>query len=264
MLKQRTITALLLFFVCISVIFYTSPAVFAACSWLLCLIAIYELTKMYKFSPIEATISAIIITTAAASLSHINYDVSQIIRILAVVMWCFVVPLTLIFTPKKFSKPVIFVFAALVFIPAYYALTIIHALFGPWQLISIMAIAWVADTGAYFVGRKFGKHKLAKHISPGKSIEGAIGGLILVIMYLSALHHFNVTSFLPSYQQVFKFAIIVTVVSIIGDLFESWLKRVADVKDSGNILPGHGGIFDRIDSLVAVLAISFAIIRGMI
>lgn len=264
MLKQRVTTALLLFIACIGVIFYTTPAAFAACSWLMCLVAIYELTKMYKFTTLEIMFSTIIITAIAASISYANYDISQIIRIATVVTWCFVVPLTLIFTPKKFNKIVIFSFAILIFIPAYYALTVIHALFGPWQLISIMAIAWVADTGAYFVGKKFGKHKLAKKISPGKSVEGAIGGMLLVIVYLSSLHYFNLAYYLPTYNHVFKFAIIVTVISIIGDLFESWLKRVANVKDSGNILPGHGGVFDRIDSLVAVLAISFAIIRGMI
>ena len=127
-----------------------------------------------------------------------------------------------------------------------------------------MAIARVADTGAYFVGKQFGKHKLAPRISPGKSIEGAIGGLVLVIIYLVILKYFNLADYLITYSMAFKFATILTVISIAGDLFESWLKRVAGVKDSGSILPGHGGVFDRIDSLIAVLAIAFAIIRGML
>lgn len=257
-------TALGLLFVCAGIMFFASPAVFAACCWLLCLIAIYEMTKMYKFNMAQTIITGTILTVCAVSFAVVNYDMSQIIRIVSVATWCFVVPIVLIFTPKHFSKMAIAVFAGLLFIPAYYALTVLHAIFGPWQLLSIMAIAWVADTGAYFVGKTIGKHKLAKHISPGKSIEGALGGMILVIVYLSILHACNVAYYLPTYGHVFKFAFIITVVSIIGDLFESWLKRVANVKDSGNILPGHGGVFDRIDSLIAVMAISFAIIRGML
>lgn len=264
MLKHRIITALTLLLVCGGVIFYTPPAIFASCCWLLCLIAIHELTKMYKFTLPQTIITATIMTSFAVSFGVLHYDLSQIIRIISVATWCFVVPLVLIFTPKTFSKTSIAVFCGILFIPAYYALTVLHAIFGPWQLISIMAIAWVADTGAYFVGKQFGKHKLAKKISPGKSIEGAIGGLVMVIAYLSILHMLNLAYYLPTYGHVFKFAFIITIVSVIGDLFESWLKRVANVKDSGNILPGHGGVFDRIDSLIAVMAISFAIIRGML
>lgn len=264
MLKHRVITALILFFGCLGIIFYTTPAIFATCCWLLCLTAVYELTRMYRFSTLQILATSIAITSIVSIIPYIHYDVSQIIRIISVATWCFVVPIILIFTPKTFSKNTIFILAGLLFIPAYYSMTVLHALLGAAQLISIMAIAWVADTGAYFVGKQFGKHKLAKHISPGKSVEGAIGGFILVAVYLSILHYINFAVYLPTYSTVFKFALIVTVISIIGDLFESWLKRVAGVKDSGNILPGHGGIFDRIDSLIAVMAIAFAIIRGMI
>lgn len=264
MLKHRVITALILFFGCLGIIFYTTPAIFAACCWLLCLTAVYELTRMYKFNTLQILVTSLVLTSIVSIIPYIHYDVSQIIRIISVATWCFIVPIILIFTPKAFSKNTIFILAGLLFIPAYYSMTVLHALLGPAQLISIMAIAWVADTGAYFVGKQFGKHKLAKHISPGKSIEGAIGGFIMVAAYLSVLHYINFAVYLPTYATVFKFALIVTVISIIGDLFESWLKRVAGVKDSGNILPGHGGVFDRIDSLIAVMAIAFAIIRGMI
>lgn len=264
MLKHRILTALTLLVICGGVMFYTPPAIFAACCWLLCLIGIYELTKMYKFTLLQTIITSLVLTICAASFALLHYDLSQIIRIISVAMWCFVAPIVLIFMPRNFSKPAIAVFCGLLFIPAYYSLTVFHAIFGAWQLLSLMAIAWVADTGAYFVGKRFGKHKLAKHISPGKTIEGAIGGLVLVIIYLSVLHQFNLAYYLPTYRHVFKFAFILTVVSIIGDLLESWFKRIAQVKDSGTILPGHGGVFDRIDSLIAVMAIAFAIIRGML
>ncbi len=264
MLIQRTITALVLFVIVGIVFFATPPAAFAAASWLMCMIAMYEMAKMYKFNFVQILALLVINTLLVIGINKVNQDFSQIVRITAVITWCFVVPLVLIFTPQRFPKPVIAVFGTILFIPAYYSLVVLHALFGPWQLISIMAIAWVADTGAYFVGRSIGKHKLAVKISPGKSIEGAIGGSVLVIIYLLVLNHFNLALYLPNAGTAVKFALILTTVSIIGDLFESWLKRVAKVKDSSNILPGHGGIFDRIDSLIAVLAIAFALIRGMI
>ena len=264
MLKQRTLTALVLFALAGLVLFKASNATFAACSWLMCLIAIYELAKMYQFKIWQTVLLLVFNTSIVLIISKINYDFSQIIRIATIVTWCFAVPLILLFMPQKFGKLTISILSILLFLPAYYAMIVINSLLGPWQLISIMAIAWVADTGAYFVGRTLGKHKLAPKISPGKSIEGAIGGIVLVTIYLFTLSYTKYALYLPSLKTAFKFAIILTIVSIMGDLFESWLKRVAKVKDSGTILPGHGGVFDRIDSLIAVLAIAFAMIRGML
>ncbi len=263
MLKHRIFTALVLLFITAGVMFYTNPLTFAICCWMLCLTAIYELTKMYKFSIIQSIATMLIATAAVIGIAVTSSDLSQIMRIISVTTWCFVTPLILIFMPKKFPKISIGIFSLILFIPAYYALNIIHAFFGSWQLISILAMAWIADTGAYFVGRAIGKRKLAPKISPGKSIEGAIGGFIFVLIYLIILKSQNAVDYLPNYGTTFKFAFILTAVGIIGDLLESWFKRVAQVKDSGNILPGHGGVFDRIDSLIAVIAIAYAIISGM-
>lgn len=260
MLKQRLITAIILFIIAGIVLFALPPLGFSVACWLLCLIAIYELATMYKFNLTETILLLIVNTAIVVAINQINYDFSQIMRIISVTIWCFVVPMVLIFTPKRFSKITITLFSIALFVPAYYSLVVIHAIFGSWQLISLMAIAWVADSGAYFVGKAFGKRKLAPKISPGKSIEGAAGGILLVIFYLLTLKFFNVAVYLGNYRTAIKFALILTVVSVIGDLFESWLKRVAQVKDSGNILPGHGGIFDRVDSLIAVLSIGFALI----
>lgn len=260
MLKQRLITSAVLFILAGIVLFALPPLGFSVACWLLCLVAMYELANMYKFKLIETIILLIVNTAIIIAISQINYDFSQEIRIIAVTVWCFAVPMVLIFTPKKFSKITIAVFASVLFIPAYYSLVVIHAIYGSWQLLSLMAIAWVADSGAYFVGKAIGKRKLAPKISPGKSIEGAIGGIVLVIIYLVILKSCNATSYLSNYRSAIKFALILTMVSVIGDLFESWLKRVAQVKDSGSILPGHGGVFDRIDSLIAVLSIGFALI----
>ena len=116
-----------------------------------------------------------------------------------------------------------------------------------------MATVWVADTGAYFFGRTFGSHKLAPSISPGKTWEGAVGGGLTVIVY-----GFVFSSKLPavlsdSFVLLLSALILLTVISIMGDLFESLLKRQAGLKDSSNVLPGHGGVLDRIDSLTSTL-----------
>ena len=139
---------------------------------------------------------------------------------------------------------------------------------GPVYLISVMAIVWAADIGAYFAGKAFGKNKLAPTISPGKSWEGAVGGLLSVLL-LSALTVLLAPS-VPLLQDTFAvrlgsrlgwgvMLLVLTLIvgaSIVGDLFESMLKRRAGLKDSSNLLPGHGGVLDRIDALLPVLPIA--------
>jgi len=139
---------------------------------------------------------------------------------------------------------------------------------GPVYLLSVMAIVWAADIFAYFSGKAFGKRKLAPTISPGKSWEGAVGGLVAVLL-LAGVTVLLAPS-VPLLQDTFAvrlagrmgwgimLAVLVLIVaaSIVGDLFESMLKRRSGMKDSSNLLPGHGGVLDRIDALVPVLPIA--------
>lgn len=136
-----------------------------------------------------------------------------------------------------------------------------------WPLLLIMAIAWIADSFAYFAGKAFGRHKLAPQISPGKSWEGAIGGMLAVLCYFVFIP--KPFMLLPSISQWqspsaqlalwLALALVLTAASVMGDLLESLLKRQRGIKDSSNLLPGHGGILDRIDSLLAILPISAAV-----
>lgn len=134
----------------------------------------------------------------------------------------------------------------------------------PLYLLSVMAVVWIADIGAYFSGKAFGRRKLAPSISPGKSWEGAIGGWLLVLICAAAttIAPVLVDTFPTALQQHFGWAglmLVMTVLvaaSIVGDLFESLLKRRADVKDSSGLLPGHGGVLDRIDALIPVLPLA--------
>jgi phosphatidate cytidylyltransferase len=131
------------------------------------------------------------------------------------------------------------------------ALLLLHTA-SPYLLLAVVGIAIVADTAAYFSGRAFGRHKLAPAISPGKTWEGAVGGALAVAIYALLL---------PSPAGIGKMQLVVAalflcVLSVLGDLFESWIKRRAGVKDSSQLLPGHGGILDRIDSQLAVLPVA--------
>jgi len=125
------------------------------------------------------------------------------------------------------------------------------------RLLVLLGVVWIADTAAYFVGRRFGRHKLAPSISPGKTWEGVVGAVAGVGVYYALLWLVWSPAFLAGSRLLDLFMVVgMTLLSIEGDLFESWIKRRAGVKDSGSILPGHGGVLDRIDGLVA--AVPFA------
>ena len=135
---------------------------------------------------------------------------------------------------------------------------------GPGVLLAVLAVVWMADVAAYFSGRAFGKRKLAPSISPGKTWEGAIGAAVGVVLYGLALR--IGFAFAPLSLPLWVFCLLgVTAVSVVGDLFESMLKRQAGIKDSSNVLPGHGGVLDRIDSLTStlpVVAFLWLLLRG--
>ena len=150
--------------------------------------------------------------------------------------------------------------SSLLIVGAVFVLAAVTAIFflwqfSPWWLMYVFLLVWGADSGAYFVGRKFGMRKLAPNVSPNKSVEGLLGGLAtsaLIMIAVSAVYlELSTTAFI-----VFLFLSMITVAaSIQGDLVESMIKRRAGVKDSGRIFPGHGGVLDRIDSLLSATPI---------
>lgn len=145
----------------------------------------------------------------------------------------------------------------LVLIPTWLALIELRAA-SPWLLLGILALVWVADSAAYFAGRRFGKHKLAPSVSPGKTWEGAAGGFIAVALYGLMWREIAPGILVQSIGLLWWMASLgaLTALSIVGDLFESWMKRRAGLKDSGQLLPGHGGVLDRIDALTATLPLA--------
>ncbi len=150
------------------------------------------------------------------------------------------------------SRPLLGMAGLLVVVPAWAAIVRLHGAIaaGGYLVVLLLLIVWSADTGAFFVGRRYGRHRLADRVSPGKTWEGLIGGLLAgaaVALLCSAPLALG-----PHERLLFVFVCVVTILfSVLGDLFESLVKRQAGVKDSGSLLPGHGGLLDRIDSLTA-------------
>lgn len=148
-----------------------------------------------------------------------------------------------------------------VLIIAWLCLALLHQK-GPLILLIGLVWVWGADTFAYFAGKQFGKNKLAPKISPGKTIEGVMGGTVGVII-LASLSAYLID--LPKDKWLYWLlgAAFISLISVVGDLYESWLKRNVGVKDSGTILPGHGGVLDRIDGVVAALPFYYLLVNWL-
>ncbi len=147
--------------------------------------------------------------------------------------------------------------------PTWFAFVVLRDA-SPWLLLAIAAIVWVADIAAYFAGKAFGRHKLAPAVSPGKTWEGAAGAIAAVAVYgiaLAIAAHARPLPIAGVFAAALGFPAVVAMLglaalSVVGDLFESWMKRGAGMKDSSRLLPGHGGILDRIDALTSTLPVA--------
>ena len=138
-----------------------------------------------------------------------------------------------------------------------HGLVYLHDVYGGGMLLYLFSLVWIADIGAYFSGRKFGKHKLAPAISPGKTWEGLIGGLLANLAWIIVVYQLS-SGWGLGLSQFLLISLATSLISVVGDLFESILKREAGVKDSGKLLPGHGGMLDRVDSVIAAAPIFVA------
>lgn len=175
----------------------------------------------------------------------------------AAAFWLAVAPFWVI-RRWRVPSPLLALLGGLVLIGAWVAVVELQAR-SPWLVLAAMAVVWIADTAAYFVGRALGRRKLAPQVSPGKTWEGVYGAVAAVVVYSLLLVPFaGAAGFVSPIDALttaawIAFAAVVTAVSVVGDLYESLLKRQAGVKDSGHLLPGHGGILDRLDAQLAAL-----------
>jgi phosphatidate cytidylyltransferase len=174
----------------------------------------------------------------------------------AAIFWLVAAPIWLWRGVQAAQRSALVVSGFLVLVPAGLALTALE----PAAVLAVLVLVWVADTAAYFVGRRLGRHQLAPAISPGKTWEGAAAGVLGALAYAIICTGFvERIAWLP----LVAGAVVLAVLSIVGDLFESAGKRQAGVKDSGALLPGHGGILDRIDSATAVLPLAALLLSWM-
>jgi len=205
----------------------------------------------------------LVLSMTVWSATQISLSLLVKIQIVTVLLWVAgVIYLSQIKTIKKQSSlsGVKLLLGVAVVVPAMAAMWMVHrfTLLGvssaEWLLFG-MSLVWVADIGAYFAGRKFGKNKLAVVLSPGKTREGFYGAMFLTILYslLATVFYFELST--TAVLQTVLMTFVLTILSVGGDLFESLLKRQAGVKDSGKILPGHGGVLDRVDSLTATMSL---------
>ena len=170
------------------------------------------------------------------------------------VFWLFVAVPWLVLGWSTRSPLLLAVTGWILLVPTWLALVRLQP--EPGHLLAVMGIIWLADIAAYFAGRTWGRHKLAPDISPGKTWEGVAGAVIVVAVYYVALGNAaRDWTGLQSAGGAVLFAGVM-LMSVVGDLFESWIKRQAGMKDSGTLLPGHGGILDRIDSMTSSLPLA--------
>ena len=180
---------------------------------------------------------------------------ARIALIAAIAFWLGVVPVWLYRAWQPRSLVMLAIVGWLVLVPAWYGAVILHR--DPGTLLALLAVVWIADIAAFFTGRRWGRHKLAPTISPGKTWEGVVGAFVAVLLYALILEQ-AVLLGRPG-MRIGGFLLLMvcmTVLGILGDLFESWIKRQAGVKDSGTLLPGHGGVLDRIDALTAAVPLA--------
>lgn len=265
MLKQRLITAAIAIPLFLSAMFLMDEVWFAYLLVILLVLGLHEWSNLSGFNSflLKAAYAIGGVAIAATLLFSSLPDVQ--LFLLVFIAWLFVVLRLFYYRPPLNDENVAgkvagngtlsWLMGYFVLLPAFLGLYILKAndTAQPQLLLVFFLIIWSADSGAYLAGKSFGKHKLAPSISPGKTIEGLFGGLLAAVA-VAAVVGTLLWQLTAERLMLWLLAVVVlTLLSVAGDLYESVYKRRAGVKDSGNLLPGHGGILDRIDSACAAL-----------
>lgn len=274
MLKQRIITALILAPAAISAIFYLPINYFAILLMAIIGIGSWEWARFMGLVDTVQRLGYVVVTSAIIAtlwfllpvdetwlvITGVQHEITSILW-LSVLWWLFAAFLMFLY-PKSSSfwannKFIIAIFGWLTLVPTWLAFMVLrtnnHLLDefqGAQLLMYLFMLVWSADVGAYFVGKSLGKRKLMPNVSPGKTIEGFLGGVVCASI-LTVIVGFSLQWSSDKFMTALMVTLLITSISVLGDLTESMFKRQAGVKDSGTILPGHGGILDRIDSLTA-------------
>ncbi|MGP1939210.1 MAG: phosphatidate cytidylyltransferase [Arsenophonus sp. ET-DL9-MAG3] len=272
-LNSRIITAIILIPLVIAALFLLPPNLFGYVIIIICSLAAWEWSQFIGWTEqIKRIICAILFAINLFGLQLSFQDLTKLttepliiyILLIGLIWWLIAIILVITFpsSARFWSQSIILkiLFGILTIVPFYCGMLVLKSLnyhidnfISAWLVLYVMLLVWSADTGAYFFGHLFGKHKLAEKVSPGKTFEGMLGGMLTasVIAWLFSL---SVPFLLISNNLLFC-SIVVVIISVFGDLTESMFKRQSGIKDSSRLIPGHGGILDRIDSLTAAIPV---------
>lgn len=267
MLVQRVLTAVVLLIVLVGALLWSAGA-FEAVATVVVAIALGEWLQLIGWPRNVAIVAAIafcvFLFAITLSVPDLDERVVLPLALIATVVWVSLAVLLLQANAMSIRLPrIVSTLLALLLMSAAWAALVHFVDEGVPMLLSVLALVWIADTAAYFFGRAFGKRKLAPHISPGKTWAGVVGALFAVIAVALVTQRAWPSADFLSNGLVARYGLgaalllaALVVVSIAGDLFESLLKRQAGVKDSSRLLPGHGGVYDRVDALLPVLPLA--------
>lgn len=255
-------TALILVPLFLAALFLLSGWVFAVFLGMILLLAVWEWGGLCDLHPTRRWLGLAFCSALAAGLYLLHG--LWLTALVGVVFWLLASVAVIVFPRGRAlwaMRSARLGAGVLVLIPAWASLLVVHGFsHGPWLVLWIMLMVWGSDIGGYFVGRAWGRHKLAPAVSPGKTIEGLLGGvgaallLSLIMIAAAGLAY----SELPALVVI---TLLVVAAAVFGDLFESLIKRVAGVKDSGSLLPGHGGVLDRIDAVLAAAPVAAVLLH---
>lgn len=281
MLKKRIVTAMVLIPLVIWALFFWTYSAFAAFLGIFILIGAWEWTALCGLKKISARLLYVLLIGVSGGFIAVllmqQTESRLVILLLAAVvvwwLWAFIEVLSYRDVRLGFlaSFPGKLLSGFFILLPAWLVPLMLRNLpldtlpDGKWLTLYLLVIVWIADTGAYFAGHRWGKTKLAPHVSPGKTWEGVAGGLaaVLLLSLTAGVFSWRFTDIELATWVVLS--LVTAFVSVFGDLFESRAKRASGVKDSGTVFPGHGGVLDRIDAFTAaapVFALQWLIWRG--
>lgn len=273
MLKYRLISAFVLIPVVIAALFLLPPAGFAIVTLVVCMFAAWEWGQFSGFTSTAqrvwlSVLCGLLLALMLFLMPEYHYDVNQ--PLVEGALWAsfgwWIAALLLVLTYPasaafwRNSKTLRLIFGMLTIVPFFWGMLALRVWHyaddhysGALWLLYVMILVWGADSGAYMFGKMFGKHKLAPKVSPGKTWQGFFGGLVTAAAISWAYGWWAQLDVTPAVLLVCS--VVAALASVLGDLTESMFKREAGIKDSGNLIPGHGGILDRIDSLTAAVPV---------
>ncbi|QCT19967.1 phosphatidate cytidylyltransferase [Jejubacter calystegiae] len=274
MLKYRLISALILIPAVIAALLWLPPVGFAITLLVVCMLAAWEWGQLSGFKSRSqrvwlAVLCGLILAAMLYTLPEYHHHSAQLPLISGILWaslaWWIVALVLVLFYPAsagrwRNSRVLRLVFGVMTIVPFFWGMLVlrnwhydVNHYTGAIWLLYVMLLVWGADSGAYVFGKMFGRHKLAPRVSPGKTWQGFIGGLFTSAVIAWLFGSWANLEVAPT--TLFVCSIFAALASVLGDLTESMFKREADIKDSGHLIPGHGGILDRIDSLTAAVPV---------